>query len=116
MESKFGNIKEEALIEYYKMLIGRVYKLLPMRENQEDVECWKKERDKLILELYAGENLFNNSGLYIEIIYKLECLDKLDHIPFDKNSPFKKCIVETIDVIKQLLKMFEENYGKDNHD
>ena len=48
MEDKFGNIKEEALIEYYKMLIGRVYKLLPMKENQEDVECWKKERDKLI--------------------------------------------------------------------
>lgn len=116
MEDKFGNIKEEALIEYYKMLIGRVYKLLPMKENQEDFECWKKERDKLILELHSGEDLFNNSGLYIEIIYKLECLDKLDHIPFDKNSPFKKCIVETIDVIKQLLKKFEENYGKDNHD
>ena len=36
MESKFGNVKEEALIEYYKMLIGRVYKLLPMKENQKD--------------------------------------------------------------------------------
>ena len=57
----------------------------------------------------------NDSGLYVEIIYKLQCLDELEHVPFDKNSPFKKCIVETIDVIKQLLKKFEENYGKDNH-
>lgn len=115
MKNKFGNIKDKALIEYYKMLIGRVYKLLPMKENVEDFECWKKEKDKLVLELNCGEKLFDDSGLYVEIIYKLECLDNLEHIPFDKNSPFKKCIVETIDVIKQLLKKFEENYGKDNH-
>lgn len=115
MKDKIGNIKEDALIEYYKMLIGRVYKLLPMKENQENSDSWKKERDKLVLELHSGENLFNNSGLYVEIIYKLECLDNLNHIPFDKNSPFKKCIVETIDVIKQLLKKFEENYGQSNH-
>lgn len=114
MEDKIGNIKDEALMEYYKMLIGRVYKLLPMKENDKDKECWKKEKDKLILELHSGERLFNNSGLYVEIIYKLECLDKLEHIPFDKNSPFKKCIVETIDVIKQLSKKFEENYGQNN--
>ena len=112
MEDNIGVIKNQALIEYYKMLIGRVYKLLPMKENQEDSQCWKKEKDKLILELHSGEKLFNNSGLYVEIIYKLECLDELEHIPFDKNSPFKKCIVETIDVIRQLLKKFEENYGQ----
>lgn len=115
MKDKIGNIKNEAMIEYYTMLIGRVYKLLPMKENHEDIDGWKKERDKLVLELHSGERLFNDCGLYVEIIYKLECLDELDHIPFDKNSPFKKCIVETIDVIKQLLKKFEENYGKNNH-
>ena len=115
MLNKIGVIKDEALIEYYNMLIGRVYKLLPMKENQTDSKCWQREKDKLVLELHSGEKLFNNSGLYVEIIYKLECLDELDHIPFDKNSPFKKCIVETIDVIRQLQKKFEENYGKDNH-
>lgn len=113
MKDKFGNIKDEAILEYYNMLIGRVYKLLPMKENIQDPECWKRERDKLVLELHAGNMLFNDSGLYLEIIYKLECLDELNHIPFDKNSPFKKCIVETIDVIKQLSKKFEDNYGKD---
>ena len=115
MKDKIGNIKNEALMEYYKMLIGRVYKLMPMKENNTNKDNWKKEKDKLVLELHAGEKLFNDSGLYVEIIYKLQCLDELDHVPFDRNSPFKKCIVETIDVIKQLLKKFEENYGKDNH-
>lgn len=115
MKDKIGNIKDEALIEYYKMLIGRVYKLMPMKENNTNKNNWKKEKDKLVLELHSGEKLFNDSGLYVEIIYKLQCLDELEHVPFDKNSPFKKCIVETIDVIKQLLKKFEENYGKDNH-
>lgn len=115
MKDKIGNIKDEALMEYYKMLIGRVYKLMPMKENNTNKDNWKKEKDKLVLELHSGEKLFNDSGLYVEIIYKLQCLDELDHIPFDRNSPFKKCIVETIDVIKQLLKKFEENYGKDNH-
>ena len=71
MEDKIGNIKDEALGEYYKMLIGRVYKLLPMKENDEDKECWKKEKDKLVLELHSGERLFNNSGLYVEIIYNV---------------------------------------------
>lgn len=115
MKNKIGNIKDEALIEYYRMLIGRVYKLMPMKENNTNKNNWKKEKDKLVLELHSGEKLFNDSGLYVEIIYKLQCLDELEHVPFDKNSPFKKCIVETIDVIKQLLKKFEENYGKDNH-
>lgn len=115
MKDKIGNIKDEALIEYYRMLIGRVYKLMPMKENNTNKNNWKKEKDKLVLELHSGEKLFNDSGLYVEIIYKLQCLDELEHVPFDKNSPFKKCIVETIDVIKQLLKKFEENYGKDNH-
>ena len=115
MKDKIGYIKDEALIEYYKMLIGRVYKLMPMKENNTNKNNWKKEKDKLVLELHSGEKLFNDSGLYVEIIYKLQCLDELEHVPFDKNSPFKKCIVETIDVIKQLLKKFEENYGKDNH-
>lgn len=115
MKNKIGFIKDEALIEYYKMLVGRVYKLLPMKENQQDLQCWKREKNKLVLELHSGEKLFNDSGLYVEIIYKLECLDELEHIPFDKNSPFKKCVVETIDVIRQLLKKFEEDYGKDIH-
>ena len=88
---------------------------MPMKENNTNKNNWKKEKDKLVLELHSGEKLFNDSGLYVEIIYKLQCLDELEHVPFDKNSPFKKCIVETIDVIKQLLKKFEENYGKDNH-
>ena len=115
MKDKIGNIKDNALAEYYKMLIGRVYKLMPMRENNSNPDNWKKEKDKLVLELHSGERLFNNSGLYVEIIYKLQSLDELEHIPFDRNSPFKKCIIETIDVIKQLLKKFEENYGQDNH-
>jgi len=115
MKDKIGNIKDNALAEYYKMLIGRVYKLMPMRENSSNPDNWKKEKDKLVLELHSGEKLFNDSGLYVEIIYKLQSLDELEHIPFDRNSPFKKCIIETIDVIKQLLKKFEENYGQDNH-
>lgn len=115
MKDKIGNIKDNALAEYYKMLIGRVYKLMPMRENNLNPGNWKKEKDKLVLELHSGEKLFNDSGLYVEIIYKLQSLDELEHIPFDRNSPFKKCIIETIDVIKQLLKKFEENYGQDNH-
>ena len=65
MKDNIGNIKNEALIEYYTMLIGRVYKLLPMKENHEDKECWKKEKDKLVLELHSGEKLFDNCGLYV---------------------------------------------------
>ena len=71
MKDKIGNIKDEALIEYYKMLIGRVYKLMPMKENNTNKNNWKKEKDKLVLELHSGEKLFNDSGLYVEIIYKL---------------------------------------------
>ena len=61
MEDKIGTIKDEALLEYYKMLIGRVYKLLPMKENTEDSQCWQREKDKLVLELHSGDTLFNNS-------------------------------------------------------
>ena len=46
MKDKIGNIKNEALMEYYKMLIGRVYKLMPMKENNTNKDNWKKEKDK----------------------------------------------------------------------
>ena len=116
MQDKFGKLQNSAIADYYTLLVGRVYKLLPMKENQLDKDNWKKERDKLVNELHSGETLFNNCGLYIEIIYKLESLDNLEHIPFDKNSPFKKCIVETIDVVKQLSKKYEEEYGANDSD
>lgn len=111
MQNRFGNMRDIAIVNYYNLLVGRVYKLLPMRENKLDEDSWKRERDKLIRELQSGEKLFNDSGLYVEIIYKLESLDGLEHIPFDKKSPFRKCIVETIDVVKQLSQKYEEEYG-----
>ena len=55
MEDKFGNIKDEALGEYYKMLIGRVYKLLPMKENDEDNKSGKRPTFCCIQDKYEKE-------------------------------------------------------------
>ena len=96
-----GEISDKAIDEYYDMLIGRIWKLIPLKEIEEKPYVWKREWKSLLNELASGSKLFNDSGLFIEIMAKLQSLENLEHIPFNKDSKFRKCVLETIDVITQ---------------
>ena len=96
-----GNILEEDILFYYDRLIGKIFRLLPLRETSEQI--FIKNFNELMEELLNGEEILLHGGFYIELINKLEGLPQLSHTKFAK-SKFQKRIVECIDVVNKLRK------------
>ena len=90
-----GELDNAALVEYLTRLVGRVYKLLPIRETSET--NFQNNHKSLMEELAGGERLLKESGLYLELLSKLESVSDLqDH----KN--FRKSILESIDIVNKI--------------
>lgn len=99
-----GNVNESDVLSYYDRLIGKIFKLLPLKEaNQKDFQY---HYELLMHELVCGDRLLLNGGLYIELLNKLEGLPDLPHKAFTK-SKFSKRIMECIDVAENLRKEME---------
>lgn len=102
MENKYGNYTSKTAIKTYcNALVGRIYKLLPMREDTAHPDAWKQEYNKLMRELSSGNEYLKDNGMFCRLIFKLEGADKLEHVPF--NSEFRKTILESIDIVKKIL-------------
>jgi hypothetical protein len=102
-----GFMQEEDILSYYDRLIGKVFRLLPIKESNEN--DFLNEYEKLMHELICGDRLFLNGGFYIELLNKLEGLSDLPHKPFTK-SKFQKRILECIDIINNLRKQKESEF------
>ncbi len=100
MQTKYGTIPNSDLILYFKRLVNRLYKLMPIKENK-DV-TYDKYLTKLIQQLHGGEKLIISDSLFIEIIFNLESLFMIDDI-YLHNSIVK----ENISICQKLIKVFE---------
>ena len=72
METKYDNlsINKEAIFDDLKRLVNQVWKLLPMRENNEN---WKKHLEGVILEFIGLQEIFVEDELdFLIVISKLE--------------------------------------------
>ena len=72
METKYDNlsINKEAIFDDLKRLINQIWKLLPMRENNEN---WKKHLEGVILEFIGLQEIFVEDELdFLIVISKLE--------------------------------------------
>lgn len=103
-----GYINESDILHYYDRLIGKIFRLLPIRESNE--LNFIKNFNELMEELLCGEEILLHGGYYIELINKLEGLPKIPHKPFTK-SKFQKRIVECIDVVNNLRKEKEAEFN-----
>ena len=75
-------------------LTNQLWKLIPMRENEED---WRKQLDTVILELVGLNEIFIGP-IYLQALSKLEAL-KVKDIDFDL---YRKTIFECISLIQSL--------------
>lgn len=96
-----GYVNESDVLSYYDRLIGKVFKLLPLKESSE--KDFLNQHESLMHELVCGDKLLLNGCFYIELLNKLEGLPDLPHKPFTK-SKFSKKIKECIDVVENLRK------------
>lgn len=82
------------VLKNIRRLTNQLWKLIPMRENEED---WQKQLDTVILELVGLNEIFIGP-IYLQALSKLEAL-KVKDIDFEL---YRKTIFECISLIQSL--------------
>jgi hypothetical protein len=96
MKTKYGfNISKEVINKNSTRLKNQIWKLLPMKENNED---WEKQLNSVIEEIAGLNEIFSNEVNFLILLSKLEGL-KSD-IDF---MLFRKDIFESISLLGELM-------------
>lgn len=93
MLDKYGiGFDKSDVIKNIRRLTNQLWKLIPMRENEED---WQKQLDTVILE-FVGLNEIFIGPTFLQALSKLEAL-KIKEVDFDF---YRKTIFECISLIQ----------------
>lgn len=65
------SIDNQAIADNLQRICGQTFKLLPLREEEQD---WQKPLETLIIELLGMSSLFNNQKDLLTLVCKLEGL------------------------------------------
>jgi len=101
MENNFknkygGSLSEKSLQEYFKHLINRIWKILPMKEQ--NCLTLDKYLFNLKIELVGGEEMLLNNGLFVELIFNLESLNNLT-----LKDEYKPQIFKCINICEKII-------------
>lgn len=86
---KFSN---EDVMKNVQRLTNQLWKLIPMRENNED---WQKQLDTVIIEISGLNEIFTGSS-FLQVLSKLEGL-KIQETSFEL---YRKTVFECINLIR----------------
>jgi hypothetical protein len=92
-------LENESLVLYLKRLINKIYKLMPMKENN-DVN-YLLYLAKVISQLNGGKYFMSKNHSFIEIIFNLESLYDINDLKLH-NSIVKESISLCDKLIKEL--------------
>ena len=81
------------IIKNIRRLTNQLWKLIPMRENEED---WQKQLDTVILELVGLNEIFIGPT-FLQALSKLEAL-KVKEVEFDL---YRKTVFECISLVQR---------------
>ena len=80
-----------------KRLTNQLWKLIPMRENNED---WNKQLITVIIEIAGLSNIFIAVPQFLQLLSKLEGLSvKAEEIPFEI---YRETIFESISLLQEI--------------
>lgn len=93
METKYNFVfdKEEINKEIIR-LTNQMWKLIPMRENN---EAWQKQLETVIIDIAGKDEIFLHNSQFLQLLSKLEGLRIVD-VDF---SIYRKTIFECINLI-----------------
>ena len=95
MLDKYGiGFDKSDVIKNIRRLTNQLWKLIPMRENEED---WQKQLDTVILE-FVGLNEIFIGPTFLQALSKLEAL-KVKEVDFDF---YRKTVFECISLIQSI--------------
>lgn len=78
-------------------LTNQLWKLIPMRENNED---WEKQLNTVIIEVVGLKEIFILNPSFLQLLIKLEGLNNLE-VEF---GLYRKTVFETINLLQELKK------------
>lgn len=97
LNSKYNKkINDESFKNEINRLTNQIWKLIPMRENEED---WNKHLQIVILELVGLEEIIEIDE---NLLALLEILEGLNTIEIDF-SIFRKLVFESISLLRKLV-------------
>ena len=98
MIGKYGfNIPLAPIEKNITRLTNQLWKLIPMRENDEN---WEKQLDTVILEIAGLSEIFIENPQFLSLLAKLEGI-KVEQVTFEL---YRKTVFESISLLRGLLK------------
>ena len=101
MNNKYGiEISKEAFDSSINRLTNQLWKLIPMRENNED---WDKQLDTVIIDIAGKDEIFLHNSQFLQLLSKLEGLAKT----IDEDIDFviyRKIVFESINILQRFIK------------
>ena len=97
--TKYGLVDIEGVETNIRRLTNQLWKLIPMRENEED---WKKQLDTVILEITGINEILMIDAVLLQLLSKLEGLREVD----TSFELYRKTIFETISLLQEFGRGF----------
>lgn len=98
MESKYGiNFPNSVVEQNVGRLTNQIWKLIPMRENNED---WRSQIDRDIIELLGMYEIFDFDTTFLAIVTNLEGL-KSSEVEFEI---YRSKVFESITLLRECVK------------
>ena len=95
MITKYGfNFSEEEIKKEVIRLTNQLWKLIPMRENN---EAWDKQLDTVIIDIAGKDEIFLHNSQFLQLLSKLEGL-RITDVEF---SLYRKTIFECINLLNE---------------
>ena len=96
--TKYGfNIPEDSIEKNIMRLTNQMWKLIPMRENNED---WEKQLNTVILEIAGLNEIFIKNPQFLQLLAKLEGIRSIE----SDFSLYRKTVFEAISLLGGVLK------------
>ena len=93
MDTKYNiNFNEEEVNKEIVRLTNQMWKLIPMRENN---EAWDKQLETVIIDIAGKNEIFLHNSQFLQLLSKLEGLRVID-VDF---SIYRKTVFECINLI-----------------
>ena len=95
--TKYGfDISEDIIATNIKRLTNQLWKLIPMRENEEN---WLNQLETVIIEIVGLKEIFLLTPSFLVLLAKLEGLKELEELEFPL---YRKTVFECITLLMEI--------------
>lgn len=97
LETKYSfDFSPEVIAKETMRLTNQLWKLIPMRENNED---WDRQLQTVIIDIAGKEEIFLHNSHFLQLLSKLEGL-RLENVDF---SIYRKTVFECINLLNEIV-------------